>query len=128
MHFALLLTEIADLSALTTTIQCSLCLSHMMDTVWGLSVPSIFMMPDGWPYTQCSALAIMPRTLIPQLVVGTGRVVQMKVAAHCSDCCFNWSLEPRPSRSLSQLFFLLPSSRGVLILFPSAARVGLDVY
>lgn len=83
-------------SILTTTFQRSSCLSRLMDTLWGLSVPSFFffMMPDGWPYTQSSALSIMSWTLIPKLVVGTGCAVQMKVAAHCSDCCFNWSPEP----------------------------------
>ncbi len=134
--FILLLTEISVETNpqvnLDNTIQCSL--SRVMDTLWGL--PAFFMMPDGRPYTQCSALSIMSCTLIPKLLVGTGCVVQMKVARHCSDCCFNWSLEPRPSLSMLhskphfsfQLLFLLPSSRGVLILLPSAVRVGTNVY
>lgn len=107
-----------------------------MNTLWGLSVPSFFMMPDGRPYTQCSALSIMSCTLIPKLVVGTVCVAQMKLTGHRSDCCFNWSPEPRPSLSALhskprfsfQLLFLLPSSRGVLILLPSAVSIGTNVY
>lgn len=123
-------------SILTVSIQCSLCLPRGMNTLWGLSVPSFFMMPDGRPYTQCSALSIMSCTLIPKLVVGTVCVAQMKVTGHRSDCCFNWSPEPRPSLSALhskprfsfQLLFLLPSSRGVLILLPSAVSIGTNVY
>lgn len=68
-------------SILTSTIPCSLCLSHVMDTLWSLSVPIFFMMADGWPYTQCSALSIMSCTLIPKLGTGTACVVHMKVSS-----------------------------------------------
>lgn len=88
-----------------------------------------FMMPDGRPCAQCGALSIASHTLIPRSV-GTGRRARMKVAFHESDCCFNWSPEPRtpaPTPSFgtayfSPLIFLLLSSGGAWSLSPSAAK------
>lgn len=88
-----------------------------------------FMMPDGRPRAQCSALSITSHTLIPRSV-GTGRRARMKVAFHESDCCFNWSPEPRSptptppfsTAYFSPLIFLLLSSGGAWILSPSAAK------
>lgn len=123
--FIRLLTEIAvetnpqvHLDNLNYQLAFVLCDGHC----GGLS--AVFMIPDGRPYTQCSALSIMSRSLIPK-AVGTGCGVQMKVAFHQSDCCFNWSLEPLFQCCIQSLasFF-----QGVLILLPSAVRVGINVY
>lgn len=54
----------------------------------------------------------------------------MKVAFHESDCCFNWSPEPRTplprlpfgSALFSPLIFFLLSCEGAWILSPSAAK------
>lgn len=135
-----------QVNLVTTTIQCS-CLSLMWwTTLWGLSVPSFFFYDARW-----SALYTMqrPSPSCPEhwyLVWWETRcVAQMKVAGHCSQCCFNWSLEYRPSlfsaafkaSLLSSLvcvlllsfFFFCSSfclpSWGVLIPSPSAVRVGL---
>lgn len=122
-----------QVNLVSTTIQSSLCLSLVWwTTLWGLSVPSFFLWRQmvGLIHN-ATAPSIMSRTLIP-CVEGTRCVAQMKLAGRCSQCCFNWSLEPRPSlfsvafkasrlSSLVCVFFLCVLLSSLLRYFDSLA-------